>query len=122
MLNLYASGRTTGVVLDIGDSVTHTVPVYEGYPLPHIIRMDLAGRDLTEYLRQLLLARGFHFTNVSAAEEMDIIRDIKEQLCYVAPNASWSTEWELRAEAAANNNDPKPVYESQSDLQTATYC
>ena len=82
VLSLYASGRTTGTVIDAGDGVIHIVPIYEGFSVSHAIRrIDLAGRDITKYMQTLLRFRGHNFTT---SAELEIVRDIKERMCYVA--------------------------------------
>ncbi|KAL5961738.1 actin [Taenia solium] len=82
VLALHASGRMTGLVLDSGDGATHTIPVYEGYAITSAIdRLDLAGREVTEYLMRLLRGRGSAFRSTS---EREVVREIKERLGYVA--------------------------------------
>jgi actin-related protein len=82
VLALNSSGRTTGLVVDSGSRLTNVVPIYEGYSLPHaIMKMNTAGYDLTNYLLKILSELEMNF---SMATEFEVIKDLKEKLCYIA--------------------------------------
>ena len=56
VMSLYASGRTTGLVVDCGDGVSYTVPIFEGFSVPHAVKkIEITGRVMTDYLSKLLL-------------------------------------------------------------------
>jgi actin-related protein len=66
--------------LDSGEGVSHTIPIFEGYSIPHAIqRVPLAGKHVTEYLKSLLL-------KVVTSVDSDVARDIKERHCYASTN------------------------------------
>ncbi|XP_030472098.2 actin-7-like [Syzygium oleosum] len=102
-LSLYASGRTTGMVLDSGEGVTHTVPIYEGYKVdPSVSWLNLAGRSSTEALMNILSERGYPSI---ITEDREIVCDIKEKLGYVA------LDYEKELEATESSSTIKKQYE-----------
>ena len=90
------------MVVDSGDGVTHIVPVYEGFSLPHLTRrLDVAGRDVTRYLIKLLLMRGYAFNRTA---DFETVRQIKEKLCYTRL-VSVSTSYCLISLTSSNSYD-----------------
>ena len=84
ILSLYAFGRTTGLVMESGDGVTQCVPIYEGYAIQNAIeRVDLGGRDITNYFQLLLRRRGYNFTT---SAEFEVVRTMKEITNELAEN------------------------------------
>lgn len=103
-MSLYSAGRTTGLVCDAGDGVTHTVPIYEGFSIPHAVqRIQLAGRDLTDFMVKLMTERGHAFTS---SAEREIVRDIKEKTSFIA----------LDFEAAMKESMESSKYEKNYEL------
>ncbi|KAI6654960.1 Actin-3 [Oopsacas minuta] len=103
VLAVYASGRSSAMVLDIGEGVSHTLPIYQGYTFSNAIqRKELAGSDLNEYLMNILTERGYSFTT---SAEREIIRDLKEKLGYVA------TDFDQEMIMANSCSDIERVYE-----------
>eukprot|EP01122_Echinamoeba_exundans_P002635 TRINITY_DN12591_c0_g1_i1.p1 TRINITY_DN12591_c0_g1~~TRINITY_DN12591_c0_g1_i1.p1 ORF type:complete len:376 (-),score=65.02 TRINITY_DN12591_c0_g1_i1:185-1312(-) len=82
VLALYSTGLTVGTVLDVGDGICQSVPIYEGHVMPHAIeRLNFGGSDLNQHLQSLLKERGICFNTTA---EMEQVRCMKEKLCYVA--------------------------------------
>ena len=103
VMSLYANGRSTGLVVDSGDGVTHTVPVFEGFSIPAAVeKMEIAGREITSYAQKLLLEQGHSFTS---SAELEIVKDIKEKLAFVAQ------DFDAEKEAAESSSETDSVYE-----------
>ena len=100
VLSLYASGRKTGFVMDFGDGVSHTMPIFEGCALPHaILHWVLAGRDLSDSLMKILTERRYSFTTTAESEiGRDVIRETLLQCAFVL-----DTELKSTAESSDKN-------------------
>jgi len=120
VLSLYASGRTTGVVLDVGEGVTHCIPVYEGHALPHsIVRSDVAGRDVTKRLQSLLRKGGVAF---STTAESDFCSTMKEEVCYVSNVPTKEDgDYNLTSPMLRQAINPQMVCNNKNDAAKAQY-
>ncbi|XP_028460278.1 uncharacterized protein LOC114572744 isoform X2 [Perca flavescens] len=112
VLALYAAGRTTGVVFDSGDGVSHSVPVFEGYSLPHAVqRFPLAGVDVTMHLKKLMQEQGVCMRTTA---EMEIVREMKEKCCFVAVDH--------KAELSPGGASCREMHYTMPDGQIVTLC
>jgi len=101
VLSLYASGDTTGIVLHSGEGVTDAVPIYDGHTLREAIkRCYVGGRGLTDYLIKMLNEKGINFTS---NDEKEVVRNIKERLCYVALDIEYELETESSSSSVERN-------------------
>lgn len=83
VLSMYSFGRMTGCVVESGDGVTCSVPICDGCMISRaILRLDLGGKDLTNYIIRLLIEKGINTFTTTA--ECEIAKDMKEKLTYVA--------------------------------------
>eukprot|EP00366_Plasmodium_knowlesi_P001610 XP_002259107.1 actin, putative [Plasmodium knowlesi strain H] len=84
LMSIYATGLTTGLVLDIGDGVTQCIPVFDGYIEKNsIIRSDFGGEELSMFLQKLICDIGYSMTT---RKNFEYIKTMKETLCFCSLN------------------------------------
>ena len=85
ILSLYANAKFTGFAVDSGEGLTQFAPIWEGYSLAQgIMKLDLSGEDVTNYMLNLLNDNGANFSTNDDNNEKKIVENIKEKACYVA--------------------------------------
>lgn len=83
-LTIIYEGKDSGLVLDSGDGVTHCIPVIHNTIDHHnIVRLNIAGRHITDYLIRLLQVKGYAF---NSSADFEIVRELKEKFCMVSSN------------------------------------
>ena len=83
VLSLFSTGKTSGIVAEVGEGVSYTVPIFEGYALPHAIhKLDIAGQDITNEMMRSLSSEGVPITE----NHYEYVREMKDQMCAVALN------------------------------------
>jgi hypothetical protein len=120
VLALFASGQTSGCVVDSGEYSTSIYPITEGYQLDSCsLKLPYGGAQITEILARLMLEKGYgaHFNEPSSAyhtitdKKLQTVRRIKEQIAYV------STEPKYHSDLVSLGNERK---NSLSNTMTLT--
>jgi actin-related protein len=100
-MSIYSCGKTNGIVIDSGESLTNFVPIYEGFSFNQSIRqVNIGGKDLTDYLIKILINKRFNIDNI---QKKQIINQIKEKYCY----CSYDFETEIREEEEGRSLEKK---------------
>ncbi|KAK2962607.1 putative Actin [Blattamonas nauphoetae] len=80
ILCIYATGTTSGLVVESGEGVTYSAPVHNGYYITEAVsRMNVAGKEITNYFARLLSESGHQFTSAS---DLETVKQIKENQCF----------------------------------------
>lgn len=82
------------LVVDSGYSQTTVTPVYQGRPIQRAIRrLELGGKHLTNYLKELVSIRQYNML-----DETHIVNSVKETVCYVSQdfNTDMEKTWKGR--------------------------
>ena len=120
VLSVYATGRTTGVLLDSGHSGTRAVPVYKGHVISRaVVKMNLGGGEIAQYLQQLL---GDEVGGTSSSVSLAVLRDVKERLCYVAQD--FDAEMTVAAQSSFVGETyvlPEECYEAEITLKSGLF-
>eukprot|EP01084_Bolivina_argentea_P311504 539211_1 len=104
ILTLYSTGKLSGICVESGDCVTHIAPIFDGVyqnkDVSFCNNLNIGGRNISEYLLQLLNERGL--LNVSTQKQKqvilsDIITPLKETQCFISTDCmnDVSHEYEL---------------------------
>ena len=81
---LFAYGRETGTVLDIGEESTNITPVCETYPIfSKTKRLDIGGRFITDYFIRLLQRKGYALSPLVDSDFVQC-KALKEKYCFVS--------------------------------------
>jgi len=106
VMALYGGGQMTGISVDSGYDTTYIVPAYQGRPIEDAtLVLKMGGSHVTDQLMSQLMNGKYSFpddnfllwrkkkkSKFTVSSRKEIIREMKEQYCYVAGNYTKSLE------------------------------